>query len=200
MKSGVSMMGLQFCGWPAGVLTSNIPFTPPLPNLGSGLGLSEGNGNSFLTSNVASSKSESPVPQNEKSSSAQPPAVEVARPVDFPSPKPIPEGRYIKMAYSHLFSLIIMDSYIATESLMCCYFLFKIFVKDPHIYLDLEMQFGWWRIIDPEDLKTLLKVLHLRGIREKALQKQIQKHLDYITQACIKNKDGMYLRNFCSLA
>nr|KAF6493748.1 bromodomain adjacent to zinc finger domain 2B [Rousettus aegyptiacus] len=51
------------------------------------------------------------------------------------------------------------------------------------------MQFGWWRIIDPEDLKALLKVLHLRGIREKALQKQIQKHLDYITQACIKNKD-----------
>ncbi|XP_069878592.1 bromodomain adjacent to zinc finger domain protein 2B isoform X9 [Dipodomys merriami] len=143
MKSGVSMMGLQFCGWPAGVLTSNIPFTSPLPNLGPGLGLSEGNGNSFLTSSVASSKSESPVPLNEKPSSTQPAALEVAKPVDFPSPKPIPE----------------------------------------------EMQFGWWRIIDPEDLKTLLKVLHLRGIREKALQKQIQKHLDYITQACIKNKD-----------
>ncbi|XP_070097211.1 bromodomain adjacent to zinc finger domain protein 2B isoform X17 [Equus przewalskii] len=143
MKSGVSMMGLQFCGWPTGVLTSNIPFTSPLPSLGSGLGLSEGNGNSFLTPNVASNKSESPVPQTEKVSSTQPAAVEVAKPVDFPSPKPIPE----------------------------------------------EMQFGWWRIIDPEDLKALLKVLHLRGIREKALQKQIQKHLDYITQACIKNKD-----------
>ncbi|XP_014641421.1 PREDICTED: bromodomain adjacent to zinc finger domain protein 2B isoform X16 [Ceratotherium simum simum] len=143
VKSGVSMMGLQFCGWPTGVLTSNIPFTSPLPSLGSGLGLSEGNGNSFLTPNVASSKSESPVPQNEKVTSTQPAAVEVAKPVDFPSPKPIPE----------------------------------------------EMQFGWWRIIDPEDLKALLKVLHLRGIREKALQKQIQKHLDYITQACIKNKD-----------
>ncbi|XP_023372570.1 bromodomain adjacent to zinc finger domain protein 2B isoform X2 [Otolemur garnettii] len=143
MKSGVSMMGLQFCGWPTGVLTSNIPFTSPLPSLGSGLGLSEGNGNSLLTSNVASSKSESPVPQNEKVSSTQLAAVEVAKPVDFPNPKPIPE----------------------------------------------EMQFGWWRIIDPEDLKALLKVLHLRGIREKALQKQIQKHLDYITQACIKNKD-----------
>ncbi|XP_070364036.1 bromodomain adjacent to zinc finger domain protein 2B isoform X22 [Equus asinus] len=143
MKSGVSMMGLQFCGWPTGVLTSNIPFTSPLPGLGSGLGLSEGNGNSFLTPNVASNKSESPVPQSEKVSSTQPAAVEVAKPVDFPSPKPIPE----------------------------------------------EMQFGWWRIIDPEDLKALLKVLHLRGIREKALQKQIQKHLDYITQACIKNKD-----------
>ncbi|XP_058405045.1 bromodomain adjacent to zinc finger domain protein 2B isoform X13 [Diceros bicornis minor] len=143
VKSGASMMGLQFCGWPTGVLTSNIPFTSPLPSRGSGLGLSEGNGNSFLTPNVASSKSESPVPQNEKVTSTQPAAVEVAKPVDFPSPKPIPE----------------------------------------------EMQFGWWRIIDPEDLKALLKVLHLRGIREKALQKQIQKHLDYITQACIKNKD-----------
>ncbi|XP_016079292.1 PREDICTED: bromodomain adjacent to zinc finger domain protein 2B isoform X7 [Miniopterus natalensis] len=143
MKSGVSMMGLQFCGWPTGMLTSNSPFTSPIPSLGSGLALSEGNGNSFLTPNVASSKSESPVPQNEKVSLTQPAAVEVAKPVDFPSPKPIPE----------------------------------------------EMQFGWWRIIDPEDLKALLKVLHLRGIREKALQKQIQKHLDYITQACIKNKD-----------
>ncbi|XP_011893887.1 PREDICTED: bromodomain adjacent to zinc finger domain protein 2B isoform X14 [Cercocebus atys] len=143
VKGGVSMMGLQFCGWPTGVLTSNIPFASSVPGLGSGLGLSEGNGNSLLTSTVASSKSESPVPQNEKATSAQPAAVEVAKPVDFPSPKPIPE----------------------------------------------EMQFGWWRIIDPEDLKALLKVLHLRGIREKALQKQIQKHLDYITQACVKNKD-----------
>ncbi|XP_074072004.1 bromodomain adjacent to zinc finger domain protein 2B isoform X16 [Macrotis lagotis] len=143
MKSGLPIMGLQYCGWPTGVLTSNVPFTSPLPSLGSGLGLSEGNGNSFLTPNVSSCKSESPVPQNEKASSSIPGTVEVAKPVDFPSPKPIPE----------------------------------------------EMQFGWWRIIDPEDLKALLKVLHLRGIREKALQKQIQKHLDYITQACIKNKD-----------
>ncbi|XP_054976572.1 bromodomain adjacent to zinc finger domain protein 2B isoform X12 [Sorex araneus] len=143
MKSGVSMMGLQFCGWPTGVLTPSVPFTSPLPSLGSGMGLSEGNGNSFLTPNAAPSKSESPVPQNEKASLAQSAPVEVAKPVDFPCPKPIPE----------------------------------------------EMQFGWWRIIDPEDLKALLKVLHLRGIREKALQKQIQKHLDYITQACIKNKD-----------
>ncbi|KAM8788502.1 bromodomain adjacent to zinc finger domain protein 2B isoform 14-T19 [Rhynchonycteris naso] len=143
MKSGAPVMGLQCCGWPASMLTSNIPFPSPLPSLGSGLGSSGGDGHSFLTHNVAPSKSESPVPQSEKVSATQPAAVEVAKPVDFPSPKPIPE----------------------------------------------EMQFGWWRIIDPEDLKALLKVLHLRGIREKALQKQIQKHLDYITQACIKNKD-----------
>ncbi|NWU97113.1 BAZ2B protein, partial [Upupa epops] len=143
MKSGLPIMGLQFCGWPTGVLTSNVPFSSPLPALGSGLGLSEVNGNSYLASNVPASKSESPALQTEKTASAPSTAVEVAKPVDYPNPKPIPE----------------------------------------------EMQYGWWRITDPEDLKSLLKVLHLRGIREKALQKQIQKHMDYITLACIKNKD-----------
>ncbi|XP_010072795.1 PREDICTED: bromodomain adjacent to zinc finger domain protein 2B-like isoform X2 [Pterocles gutturalis] len=145
MKTGLPIMGLQFCGWPPGVLTSNVPFSSPLPALGSGLGLSEVNGNSFLASSVPASKSESPALQTEKTASAPSAAVEVAKPVDYPNPKPIPE----------------------------------------------EMQYGWWRITDPEDLKCLLKALHLRGIREKALQKQIQKHMDYITLACIKNKDGM---------
>uniref|UniRef100_A0A803W7N8 Bromodomain adjacent to zinc finger domain protein 2B n=1 Tax=Ficedula albicollis TaxID=59894 RepID=A0A803W7N8_FICAL len=143
MKTGLPIMGLQFCGWPTGVLTSNVPFPSPLPALGSGLGLSEVNGNSFLASNVSASKSESPALQAERISSTPSTAAEVAKPVDYPNPKPIPE----------------------------------------------EMQYGWWRITDPEDLKSLLKVLHLRGIREKALQKQIQKHMDYITLACIKNKD-----------
>ncbi|XP_061860463.1 bromodomain adjacent to zinc finger domain protein 2B isoform X2 [Colius striatus] len=143
MKTGLPIMGLQFCGWSTGVLTSNVPFSSPLPALGSGLGLSEVNGNSFLTSSVPANKSESPALQTEKTASAPSTAIEVAKPVDYPNPKPIPE----------------------------------------------EMQYGWWRITDPEDLKSLLKVLHLRGIREKALQKQIQKHMDYITLACIKNKD-----------
>nr|XP_047909974.1 bromodomain adjacent to zinc finger domain protein 2B isoform X14 [Anser cygnoides] len=143
MKSGLPIMGLQFCGWSTGVLTSNVPFSSPLPAIGSGLGLSEGNGNPFLTSSVPTSKSESPALQTEKIASAPCTAVEVAKPVDYPNPKPIPE----------------------------------------------EMQYGWWRITDPEELKSLHKVLHLRGIREKALQKQIQKHMDYITMACIKNKD-----------
>ncbi|XP_068051117.1 bromodomain adjacent to zinc finger domain protein 2B isoform X13 [Anomalospiza imberbis] len=143
IKTGLPIMGLQFCGWPTGVLTSNVQFPSPLPALGSGLGLSEVNGNSFLASSVPASKSESPALQAEKITSAPSTAAEVAKPVDYPNPKPIPE----------------------------------------------EMQYGWWRITDPEDLKSLLKVLHLRGIREKALQKQIQKHMDYITLACIKNKD-----------
>ncbi|XP_042303067.1 bromodomain adjacent to zinc finger domain protein 2B isoform X6 [Sceloporus undulatus] len=144
MKTGLPVMGLQFCGWPTGVITSNLQFSSPLPNIGSGMGLLEGNGNSFLTPNVSTCKSESPVPQVEKQACVTSTMVEVAKPVDYTSPKPIPE----------------------------------------------EMQFGWWRIIDPEDLKALQKVLHFRGIREKALQKQIQKHMDYITLACLKNKDA----------
>ncbi|XP_075287159.1 bromodomain adjacent to zinc finger domain protein 2B isoform X17 [Opisthocomus hoazin] len=143
MKTALPIMGLQFCGWPTGVLTSSVPFSSPLPALGSGLGLSEVNGNSYLASSVPATKSESPAIQTEKIAPTPSTAVEVSKPVDYPNPKPIPE----------------------------------------------EMQYGWWRITDPEDLKSLLKVLHLRGIREKALQKQIQKHMDYITLACIKNKD-----------
>ncbi|KAM3917546.1 bromodomain adjacent to zinc finger domain protein 2B isoform 15-T16 [Leptodactylus fuscus] len=145
MKPGLSLMGLQFCGWPSPVVPGNLPFSSPMPspmpNLG--LGMPEGNGHAFLTPNAQTSKSESPVPQSDKSVCTPSPAVELPKQVDFPSPQPIPE----------------------------------------------EMQFGWWRITDPEDLKSLVKVLNLRGIREKSLQKQIQKHLDYITQACLKNKD-----------
>ncbi|XP_073081265.1 bromodomain adjacent to zinc finger domain protein 2B-like isoform X1 [Manis javanica] len=143
MKSGVPVMGLQFCGGPTGMLNSSIPFLPPVPSVGSGLGLSEGNTDMFLTPSVGSNESEPPVPQKEKVSSTQPAALEVAKAVNYPRSKPIPE----------------------------------------------EMQFGWWRITDPEDLKALLAVLHPRGIREQALHKQIQKHLDSITQACIENKD-----------
>ncbi|XP_064419839.1 bromodomain adjacent to zinc finger domain protein 2B isoform X19 [Latimeria chalumnae] len=143
MKSGLPMMGLPFCGWPTGILSTNLPFSSPLPTLGSGFGLAEGSNNPFLTPSIPTIKSESPGPQNDKTSSAPSPAVEGTKPMDYPSPRPIPE----------------------------------------------EMQCGWWRITDPEKLKALLKVLHLRGIREKTLQKQIQKHIDYISQACIKNKD-----------
>ncbi|KAM5152638.1 bromodomain adjacent to zinc finger domain protein 2B isoform 2-T5 [Mantella aurantiaca] len=142
MKPGLSVMGLQFCGWPSPIISTNLPFSPPVSGLGQS-GLSEGNGPTFLTPNAQTSKSESPVPQSDKSISTPLPPVDLPKQMDFPSPRPIPE----------------------------------------------EMQFGWWRITDPEDLKSLLKVLNLRGIREKSLQKQIQKHLDYITHACLRNKD-----------
>ncbi|XP_077128997.1 bromodomain adjacent to zinc finger domain protein 2B isoform X8 [Ranitomeya variabilis] len=145
IKHGLPLMGLQFCGWPSPIVPGNLPFPSPMPSPmpSLGLGMSEGNGHTFITPNTQARKSESPVPQSDKSVCTPSPAVELPKQVDFPSPRPIPE----------------------------------------------EMQFGWWRITDLEDLKSLLKVFNLRGIREKSLQKQIQKHLDYITQACLKNKD-----------
>ncbi|KAM9448079.1 bromodomain adjacent to zinc finger domain protein 2B-like isoform 2-T2 [Salvelinus alpinus] len=53
-----------------------------------------------------------------------------------------------------------------------------------------EMLSGWWRVADMEELRSLVKGLHCRGIRERALQKQIQKHMEYIAQACAKNRDA----------
>ncbi|XP_073503204.1 bromodomain adjacent to zinc finger domain protein 2B isoform X11 [Phyllobates terribilis] len=147
IKHGLPLMGLQFCGWPSPIVPGNLPFSSPMPSPmpSLGLGISEGNGHAFITPSTQAGKSESPVPQSDKSLCTPSPAVELPKQVDFPSPRPIPE----------------------------------------------EMQFGWWRITDPEDLKSLLKVFNIRGIREKSLQKQIQKHLDYITQACLKNKDSI---------
>ncbi|XP_068101782.1 bromodomain adjacent to zinc finger domain protein 2B isoform X5 [Hyperolius riggenbachi] len=155
MKPGLPVMGLQFCGWPSPVVPGNLPFSPPVSGLAIS-SLSEDNSSTFLTPNAQTSKSESPVPQSDKSVCTPSPAVEVPKQMDFPKPKPIPE----------------------------------------------EMQFGWWRITDLDDLKSLLKVLHSRGIREKSLQKQIQKHLDFITQACLKNKEpiiDMKGRDKCEL-
>ncbi|XP_074550608.1 bromodomain adjacent to zinc finger domain protein 2B-like isoform X2 [Halichoeres trimaculatus] len=52
-----------------------------------------------------------------------------------------------------------------------------------------EMLRGWWRVSDMDKLHSLIKALHSRGIREKALQKQIQKHMEYLTQLCASSKD-----------
>ncbi|XP_032385707.1 bromodomain adjacent to zinc finger domain protein 2B isoform X2 [Etheostoma spectabile] len=54
-----------------------------------------------------------------------------------------------------------------------------------------EMLCGWWRVAHMEELHSLVKALHSRGIREKALQKQIQKHLEYTTQLCANSKDAI---------
>ena len=55
-----------------------------------------------------------------------------------------------------------------------------------------EMLHGWWRVSDIENLHTLVKTLNSRGIREKALQKQFQKHLEHVTQLCANSKDGVF--------
>ncbi|KAG7464102.1 hypothetical protein MATL_G00183700 [Megalops atlanticus] len=144
LKPGMNLMGLPFCGWPS-LMNPNLPFSGgSLPSvLGLGYPSAEGNGNPFLAPSISTSKSESPVPPSEKPPSAASPAVEVPKPQDYPSPRPIPE----------------------------------------------EMLVGWWKVADTEELRSLVKALHCRGVREKVLQKQIQKYMEYIAQACAKNRD-----------
>uniref|UniRef100_A0A665UVF8 Bromodomain adjacent to zinc finger domain 2B n=1 Tax=Echeneis naucrates TaxID=173247 RepID=A0A665UVF8_ECHNA len=47
-----------------------------------------------------------------------------------------------------------------------------------------DMLHGWWRVSDMQELHSLIKALHSRGIREKVLQKQLQKHMEYMSQLC----------------
>ncbi|XP_035250524.1 bromodomain adjacent to zinc finger domain protein 2B-like [Anguilla anguilla] len=145
VKPGVHLMGIPFCGWPGGMVSPNLPFSSsPLPSmLGGGYPLLEGNASPFLAPSVSTSKSDSPAPSSEKPPSAPSPVLEVAKPQDYPDPRPIPE----------------------------------------------EMLTGWWKVSDMEELRSLVKALHCRGVREKALQKQMQKYIEYIAQASARNRD-----------
>ncbi|MCJ8732668.1 hypothetical protein PDJAM_G00213940 [Pangasius djambal] len=53
-----------------------------------------------------------------------------------------------------------------------------------------EMLTGWWKVSSTEELSQIVSACHPRGIRERVLQKQIQKHMEYLTQVCAKNKDA----------
>ncbi|XP_074258854.1 bromodomain adjacent to zinc finger domain protein 2A isoform X2 [Saimiri boliviensis] len=50
----------------------------------------------------------------------------------------------------------------------------------------LEMCSGWWWIRDPQTLDAMLKALHPRGIREKALHKHLNKHRDFLQEVCLR--------------
>ncbi|KAI3356190.1 hypothetical protein L3Q82_017448, partial [Scortum barcoo] len=54
-----------------------------------------------------------------------------------------------------------------------------------------EMLCGWWRVSDTKELHSLVKALHSRGTRERVLQKQIQKHMEFMTQLCATSKDAI---------
>ncbi|XP_075590922.1 uncharacterized protein LOC124500623 [Dermatophagoides farinae] len=47
-----------------------------------------------------------------------------------------------------------------------------------------EYQFGWWRITDGAQLKSMIELLHSNALREKNLQKHLIKHLNYATISC----------------
>lgn len=61
------------------------------------------------------------------------------------------------------------------------------------VLLVSEMLTGWWRVSDIEQLRALVNALHSRGIREKGLQRQVQKYMEIIPQVCTKHRDGEYL-------
>lgn len=62
-----------------------------------------------------------------------------------------------------------------------------------------EMLSGWWRVTDIDELRSIEKACHSRGIRERALQKQLQKHMDHISQLCAKNRHGKSWSLYASL-
>jgi len=47
-----------------------------------------------------------------------------------------------------------------------------------------EMQAGWWRITDPEQMQRLNKCAHARGMRERNLQKTVVRFQDYTNSSC----------------
>lgn len=138
VKSGTSLLGVSFGSWPCGVISPSLPLcNSPSPNPMQGHSL-EGN-----TAASVSSKSESPLPRIEKTSSMPSPALEMPKSLDHATPRPIPE----------------------------------------------EMLTGWWRVSDIEELRALVSALHSRGVREKGLQRQIQKYTEIIPQVCTKHRD-----------
>nr|XP_057944861.1 bromodomain adjacent to zinc finger domain protein 2B isoform X3 [Doryrhamphus excisus] len=136
VKSGGSLLGVSLGSWPSGMISPSLPLcSSPSPMPCQSL---EGN-----TAASVSSKSDSPLPRIEKSSSMPSPAMEIPKSLDHPMPRPIPE----------------------------------------------DLLTGWWRVSDIEELRALVGALHSRGIREKVLQRQMQKYIEIIPQVCTKHKD-----------
>ncbi|XP_060551894.1 uncharacterized protein LOC132713351 isoform X3 [Ruditapes philippinarum] len=52
-----------------------------------------------------------------------------------------------------------------------------------------EFKKGWWKINESEQLNQLIQCLHPRGIREKQLEKTIQKYKDYTLASSSKTKE-----------
>ncbi|XP_055005883.1 bromodomain adjacent to zinc finger domain protein 2B [Boleophthalmus pectinirostris] len=54
-----------------------------------------------------------------------------------------------------------------------------------------EMLSGWWWMSNVEELNHLCKALHCRGVRERALAKQTEKHMEYLTQIYSHKDDAV---------
>jgi hypothetical protein len=45
---------------------------------------------------------------------------------------------------------------------------------------------GWWRIVDPEQVKNYVESLHPRGVREKELSRKLTRFMDFARESCLK--------------
>ncbi|XP_046639632.1 bromodomain adjacent to zinc finger domain protein 2B-like isoform X1 [Daphnia pulicaria] len=52
-----------------------------------------------------------------------------------------------------------------------------------------EMTRGWWRIVDPEQVKTYVESLHPRGVREKELSWMLTRFMDLARESCLKHTE-----------
>ena len=57
-------------------------------------------------------------------------------------------------------------------------------VKFLHVFFFSELKKGWWKIFEEEHVRTMHRNLHPRGIREKSLQKNLQKCLEHACSSC----------------
>ena len=56
------------------------------------------------------------------------------------------------------------------------------------MFFKLEMTRGWWRIVDPDQVKTYVDALHPRGVREKELSRMLTRFMDFARESCLKVK------------
>ena len=93
VKSGAHQSRLTRCDLSSAALPFSGASLPPVLDLSSQH--AEGNANrvSFLATNNSINKSETPEPLSDKPDCASSPAVEAAKTQDYPSPRPIPEGK-----------------------------------------------------------------------------------------------------------
>lgn len=193
VQSGIHQSRLTWCdGFGAATCTS-LPFSgaylPPMLDLASQHAEGDGKTVIFLANNNCVDKIETPERQSDKPECASFPAVDVAKTQDYPSPQPIPEGKNVSLpVLSH------MLEYLLPRQTVTQLYNSSMFLKIKHFLncacVLAEMLCGWWRVADKEELHSLVKALHSRGIREKALQKQIQRHMEYTNQLCANSKDG----------
>ncbi|XP_078334663.1 bromodomain adjacent to zinc finger domain protein 2B-like isoform X10 [Crassostrea virginica] len=55
-----------------------------------------------------------------------------------------------------------------------------------------ELKKGWWKIFEEEHVRTMHRNLHPRGIREKSLQKNLQKCLEHACSSCDQENKEIY--------